>query len=116
MTRIAYPLVLVASFVLLSLVPAPTAAAGSCLTSKPALVCQGQEWCDDSGCATPQCVTPTGPCVLNAPGSGPSNCLITPTNTLGLVCEGQRWCTNDGLCGTPICVTNTSRVCILESP
>lgn len=112
MTRAILPLL--ASLLLLSLLPGP-AAAGSCVVTDPDLVCSGQPWCDDSGCGIPICATPNGPCVNNAPGSGFSNCLVSPTSTLGLVCTGERWCTNDGLCGQQICVTN-NKVCVLNPP
>ncbi|MEA3201406.1 MAG: hypothetical protein QOE90_2834 [Thermoplasmata archaeon] len=110
-------LVLLALLAGLVLLPAmPSAAAGSCVVARLSLVCEGQPWCTNDGlCGTPECVTPTGPCVLNAPDGYPSNCLVGVQPNLGLVCTGQPYCDPSG-CYVPICVTNSEKTCLNDGP
>lgn len=47
--------------------------------------------------------------------SATDHCVVD-TKTRDYVCYGQEWCDQNLNCGVPICVDDTMRVCVNESP
>ena len=47
--------------------------------------------------------------------SASDHCVIRDRQGGGFVCYGQEWC-DEGGCARPVCVDDTMRVCVLDSP